>query len=122
MTRGKRSEHSEQVTLFNWAAAQSGRWPELRYMFAIPNGGHRVPAVAAKMKAEGTKAGVLDICLPVPRGPHHSFWLEMKYGRNKLTDEQKVWLDFLVEQGHRVEVAYSFEEARDYIIAYLEGA
>ena len=116
----KSSEHQEQAALFHWAALQEARWPELRYLFAIPNGGHRVAAVARKLKAEGVKAGVLDIFLPVARAGQYGLWLEMKYGRNTLTKEQKDWLDFLVAQGYRVEVAYSMEEARDYITAYLK--
>jgi hypothetical protein len=116
------SEHEEQSALFTWAELQTSRWPELRYMFAIPNGGKRHVTVARKLKAEGAKAGVLDICLPVPRHGAHGFWLEMKFGDNKLTKEQRDWLDFLVTQGYRVEVAYSFEEARDYVTAYLKGA
>lgn len=116
------SEHDEQAALFEWAALEQARFPELRWMFAIPNGGHRHLAVARKMKAEGAKAGVLDICLPVPRAGQHGLFLEMKYGRNKLTKEQREWLDFLVEQGYRVEVAYSWLEARDYVLAYLKGA
>ena len=46
------SEHDEQVALFEWAAMNRSRIPELKLMFAIPNGGHRHKAVAGKMKAD----------------------------------------------------------------------
>ena len=54
------SEHDEQVLIFKWARLSEGRWPELALLFAIPNGGHRHKAVAAKLKAEGVRAGVPD--------------------------------------------------------------
>lgn len=41
--------------------------PALRWLHAIPNGGARDHVTAARMKAEGVKAGVYDIFLPVPR-------------------------------------------------------
>ena len=37
-------------------------------MFRIPNGGSRHPAEAARLKAQGVKAGVPDLCIPVARG------------------------------------------------------
>jgi hypothetical protein len=40
---------------------------KLRWVHAIPNGGHRHKAVAGKLKATGAKAGVLDVFCPVPR-------------------------------------------------------
>ena len=33
----------------------------LKWIFAVPNGGHRAKSVAGKMKAEGAKAGVPDL-------------------------------------------------------------
>lgn len=43
----------------------------------------------------------------------------MKVGRNRPTDEQRAWISALQEQGHRVEVCYGFEAARDVILDYL---
>jgi len=42
------SEHDEQYKLFSWTRYR----PELRWMFAIPNGGYRTKATAGKMAAE----------------------------------------------------------------------
>lgn len=36
------TEDQEQATLFQWAALQERRWPELRMLYAIPNGGKRI--------------------------------------------------------------------------------
>lgn len=113
------SEHDEQVALFSWAQWQTPAVPELALLFAIPNGGHRNKVTAAKMKAEGVKAGVLDVMLPVARNGRHGLFVEMKYGRNKTTDEQRQWIDRLEAQGYQTAVCYSFEEAQGEIMRYL---
>jgi len=116
-------EHTEQCALFRWAEYQSHSYamPELALMFAIPNGGLRSKATAAKLKAEGVKAGVPDLCLPVARGEYHGLWIELKAGRNKPTPAQGAWHGHLSAQGYRVAVCYSWEAARDVIEEYLRG-
>jgi hypothetical protein len=96
------------------------RWPELALLFAVPNGGHRDIRVAAKLKAEGVKAGVPDMCLPVPRGQFHGLWIELKAGKNTASTEQKWWLTELRACGHRAEVCRGWEAAARVIVDYLE--
>ena len=62
------TESVEQQCLFRWAAFQSGRFPELALLYHVPNGGSRKKAEAGRFRAEGVKAGVPDLCLPVARG------------------------------------------------------
>lgn len=112
-------EHQEQKTLFGWAELAKGRWPELALMFAIPNGGHRHKAVAARMKAEGVKRGVPDICLPVPRGEWHGLYVEMKTSSGTVSKEQKAWLRSLQSQGYRVAICRGWEAAKAFIEDYL---
>ena len=113
------SEHDEQVALFRWARLAEGRYPELALLHAIPNGGARHIAVARKLKAEGVKSGVPDICLPVARGGYHGLYVELKHGSNKPTPEQQAWLERLTAEGYCAEVAWEFEGARELIEAYL---
>ena len=115
------SEHSEQVALFQWAKLAEGEHAELALLFAIPNGGHRHKAVAGKLRAEGVRRGVPDICLPVARGEHHGLYVEMKWGKNRPTAPQLRWLKCLRDQGYQTAVCYGFDEARETIIEYLEG-
>lgn len=117
----RQPEHIEQCALFRWAEYQAKAKPELALMFAIPNGGHRNKATAARLKAEGVKAGVPDICLPVARGEYHGLWIEMKAGRNKPTPPQVQWHMRLSQQGHRVAVCWGWEAARDVIEEYLNA-
>jgi len=116
------SEHDEQKKLFQWARLSERRWPELALLFAIPNGGKRHLSVARKLKAEGVKAGVPDMCLPVARGGHNGLYVELKHGRNKATPEQQAWLERLTEEGYCAEVAWEFEGAKALIEKYLQGA
>lgn len=113
------SEHDEQCALFEWAARMEGRAPELALLFAIPNGGHRHPAVAARMRAEGVRAGVLDTCLPVARRDYHGAWIELKFGKNKLTAEQEAWARRLGSEGYYVTVCWSWVEAARTLLWYL---
>ncbi len=109
------SEHDEQYKLFSLTRYR----PELKWMFAIPNGGARDRITAARMKQEGVKAGVWDIFLPVPSQGYNGLFIEMKYGKNRLTDEQKDFGDYVSGQGYCTAVAYSAEEAIEIIDDYL---
>lgn len=112
-------EHAEQVALFTWARLQTARTPELALLFAIPNGGHRHKAVAAKLKAEGVKAGVPDICLPVARGSYHGLYIELKAKGGRPTDGQFAWARLLAEQGYYSCFCVGWEEAKKTIENYL---
>jgi hypothetical protein len=114
-----KGEDLEQATLIQWCNLQSCKYSELKLIFAIPNGGYRNKAEARKLKATGTKSGVPDLFLPVPRSPKHGLFIEMKVGRNKCTDNQKKWIRNLLEQGYEVKVCYSCEEAIQVIKKYL---
>lgn len=113
------SEHDEQAELFAWAEFAAKWHPDLQRMFAIPNGGLRHKAVAAKLKAEGVKAGVLDVFLPAARGGFYGLFVEMKYGKNKPTIDQKWWLENLSLGGYKTTVCYSATQAKDVIEKYL---
>lgn len=49
------TEAQEQMTLFSWAAMQSGKYPELNLLYHVPNGGSRQKAEAGRLRAEGVK-------------------------------------------------------------------
>jgi hypothetical protein len=113
------SEHVEQVTLMRWAALQERRYPELRLLHAVPNGGARHKAVAAAMRAEGVRRGVPDLDLPVARGQWHGLRIELKAKGGRLTPEQTQWLADLTAEGYRAEVCTGWESARELILEYL---
>ena len=129
---GKRSaslptEHEEQVTVVQWAAAHEHVEPRLRMLFAIPNAGAGAQkGQAGKMRAEGVKAGVPDLCLPV-RAPYakmyppwSGLYIEMKRRKGGRTSpEQQWWHDALRGQGYRVEVCRGADAAIEVLRDYL---
>lgn len=115
----KTSEHAEQVALFRWAEFAVSRWPVLTLMHAIPNGGLRNKVTVLRLKAEGVKPGVPDICLPVPSGRFHGLYIKLKTQRGRLSDGQRQWIAALVRHGYRAEVCHGWEAARAVIKDYL---
>lgn len=126
-TRAVPSEHMEQVAVMRWAAMMTGRYPELALLYAVPNGARTSIGTARKLKAEGLKSGVPDLCLPVWRAiDHTSVWhglyIELKRQRGgTVSPEQSAWHLALREQGYRVEVCKGAEAAIATITVYLEG-
>ncbi len=119
------TEHSHQVALCIWVAQNIDKYPELKWLTAIPNGGLRNAAVANKLKAEGVKPGVPDLLLAVRHDSFPCLWIEMKRPETdmqrsgKLTREQKEWINNLRSQGHKAVVCYGWKYARDEILNYL---
>ncbi len=117
----KRSESTEQITLIDWCNINICKYPELELLYHIPNGGRRSKVEAVRLKREGVKKGVPDLCLPVARGNYHGLYIEMKYEKGKTSKEQKEWLSKLNKQGYKAVVCYGFEEAREIIENYMAG-
>ena len=89
-------------------------------LFAIPNGGQRHLSVAAKLKAEGVLSGVPDLFLALPSGEFHGLWLELKVGKNKLTDTQKKMFGILSEQKYKCVEIRSIEDFFAEVEKYLK--
>nr|WP_228347524.1 VRR-NUC domain-containing protein [Flagellatimonas centrodinii] len=116
------TEHDEQAALVQWAALQAPSMPGLSMLFAIPNGGHRNKATAGRLRAEGVRAGVPDLMLPVPRGPLHGLFIEMKRRKGGCVSEaQATWLASLDAEGYAVAVCRGWDEAREALLRYLGG-
>ncbi|MDR2893011.1 MAG: VRR-NUC domain-containing protein [Deltaproteobacteria bacterium] len=118
---GRTSEHDEQVALFRMFKFNEEKYPELRTAFAIPNGGHRFIAVAAKLKAEGVKAGIPDIFVPAPRGNSHGLFIELKAQGGTVTDKQFAMMAALSSQGYACIVSYGWQNAWAEVEGYLES-
>ncbi|MCM1544793.1 MAG: VRR-NUC domain-containing protein [Ruminococcus sp.] len=113
-------EDEEQALLFEWAELQKGKYPELKAMYHVPNEGKRSAWQGAKMKTEGLKPGVPDICLPVSRGGFHSLYIELKREKGgRLTENQRTWLDMLCKLGHYTACCHGAKEAMKVILWYL---
>lgn len=114
------TEHDEQVALMTLVAHYMGRWPELGMLYAVPNGGQRSKAVAGKLRAEGVKPGVPDLCLPVPRGQHHGLYIELKRkDGGEVSKAQAGWLKALEHHGYKAVVCHGAEDAMEVIVEYM---
>lgn len=113
------AECDEQMYLFNWVAFARNTIPEIDLLFHVPNGGSRDKREAARLKAQGVRAGVPDLCLPVPSGEYHGLFIELKVGKNKTSKEQEEWLGKLAGQGYKTAVCYGWEAAMHEILTYL---
>lgn len=115
------NEHQEQALLMNWCEVMEGAFPELKLLYAIPNGGVRHIGTAKKLKAEGVKPGVPDLCLPVARKGFHGLYIEMKREKGgRLSDPQKWWAENLTKQGYRAVMCQGMAEAKKELISYLQ--
>lgn len=119
MRIGTNSESNEQISLFEWCEYSLGKYPELKLLFHVPNGGYRSTATAGRMKAEGVKAGVPDLFLPVAKRGYHGLFIEMKAGKNKPTANQIRWLEDLSKEGYLTAVCYGWEDAAKILVEYL---
>lgn len=76
--------HAFTADLLRLKAAANVVW------FHVPNGEYRSKRTAGKLKRMGVRPGVSDIELVLP--PHgRSAFLELKFGRNGLSEAQKVF-------------------------------
>lgn len=99
------SEESLQIACVNWFRYQ---YPEPKYLiFAVPNGGKRNIITAVKMKKQGVRAGIPDLCI-MTQGK--MFFIEMKIGKNQLTENQIEIISMINDFGFKTYVARSFEE------------
>jgi hypothetical protein len=100
------SEHRIQATLIDYLYYAAS--PDV-YYFAIPNQANRHIRNAVKMKAEGVRSGVADLCFMFPKG--RVAWLEMKKPGGSLSATQKQFREVCHALGHQWGTAKSIEEA-----------
>lgn len=116
------TEAGAQEAIFSWADIHRNKYPELRLLHHIPNGGQRNKTTAIALKRQGVKAGVPDLMLPVARCGYHGLYIELKKAdkSNKPTQLQKSWLLDLIQQGYCAVVCYGYDDAVKTITDYLE--
>lgn len=114
-----RTEADEQKAVIQWCILMEKCWPELEYLYHVPNGGSRNRIEAANLKEEGVKAGVPDLELPAARGRYTGLHIEMKHGKNKVTEQQDKFLKALRSMGRCAVVCYEAEPAIQVISEYM---
>jgi hypothetical protein len=91
------------IEWIRWCAPQT-------VVFAIPNGGLRGKAEAARLRWTGVLAGVPDLAVLAPRG--RAFFLEVKTPDGRLSLDQREMFDRLVALGHDAAIVRCVEDVR----------
>lgn len=113
------SEDQEQEAVIEWARLSQGRYPELKLLHHIPNEGKRSPQTAERLKSLGLLPGVPDLHLPIGRGLYCGLFIEMKYGENKVSKDQMLYMQAAAREGNYCCVCYNAEDAIITIGEYL---
>lgn len=114
------SESDEGIAFIRWCRWAEKQYPELELLYHIPNGGARDIQTGARLKREGVLAGMLDYCLPVPRGGFGALYLELKIiTGGVLSEKQKKIIVLLERHGNKVVVCAGWEAAKNAVIEYL---
>jgi hypothetical protein len=109
-------------------------YPELMDLYAVPNGGARSKATAARLKMEGVLPGVLDLGLDLSRSGavldtlnaryrplFHGLRVETKVPGAYPTPEQAAFMARLVERGYAVAVWRTLDAGVDLLTRYARG-
>jgi len=109
--RNAQPEAIEQAKVIAWARANENNYPYLWMLHSSLNGVKMTKAQAGRAIAQGMLSGVPDLFLPVPKNGYHGLFIEMKYGSNKVTENQEKFLQNAANVGYAVSVCYSAQEA-----------
>jgi hypothetical protein len=130
-----RSEASIQEEFISWCdlhAAIPGR-EALGLVFHIPNGGKREKRmherrdgsvswwspVGEQLRRMGARAGVPDLCVPVPRAGRGVLFIECKKPGGRASMEQRSWHGRLLAAGNTVLVLDSVEAMQEAVCDWL---
>lgn len=118
------AEQREQINLIRWTQQPDVRqkYPDLKLLYHVPNERKCSPQQGKMLKMMGVKAGVPDLCLPVPRGGCHGLYIEMKSPEKSAhaSGNQIWWVEELIRQNYAACVCKGWEAARDAILRYME--
>ena len=102
------------------------RMPEVAdLIYHVPNGGHRLKSVAAKLKQQGVVAGIPDLVLTMARGGFFGLYIEFKAtppNDAAISPSQHERIRKLNEQGYLAVVCRGHFDTVEQIRAYLRLA
>jgi hypothetical protein len=115
-------ESGHQEAIFSWCDYNRGRYPELKLLYHVPNGGKRDAATARALKRQGVKAGISDLVLPVASAGYHGLYVELKAPGGSLEQSQIDFLQEVDNQGYLALVCVGWQAAVQTLSVYLDGA
>ena len=112
------NEHKLQVGCVKWFRLAYPRYT--LNLFSIPNGGSRNIIEAKRLKDEGVLSGAPDLFLSIAKKDFHGFYIEMKFGKNRQSENQKKFEKNIVKYGYKYSLCYSLDEFMNLINNYLK--
>jgi|SRR5580692_5306302 hypothetical protein len=112
-------ETIEQQKLIMWV--DTFHPEQSKFLFAVPNGGSRHPAEAARLKLEGVRPGVPDLFFYRARGGYHGLFIEMKRRKGStgvVTGGQRGFIERARQEGYKAVVCWGCEEAKKALTEY----
>lgn len=86
--------------------------------FAVPNGGLRSGATAARLWQEGVSSGVPDlVIIDPPNTGKVGTVVEVKTETGRVSPEQRQWLDAFSARGWEAKVVHGLDELLDALVA-----
>lgn len=113
------SEHDIQKSFFDQIRLMEPKYPMLKLMLAVPNAAKRSYKLAAMLKAEGMRKGMLDVLFLVSRQGFAGLAIEFKKVGGKLTPEQTEYIDLLTKEHWLVVVETDAEAAIKTVKRYI---
>lgn len=114
-------ESGHQEAIFSWCEYNRDRYPELKLLYHVPNGGKRDADTARVLKRQGVKAGISDLVLPVARCGFYGLYVELKAPGGKLEQAQVEFLQEVGKQGYLALVCVGWQAAVQTLSTYLDG-
>lgn len=94
--------------------------------FMVPNGlklagtAKQRAIYMASLKRKGFKPGVSDVIIPLPVGPYHGMFLELKRDkRSPVSEEQKEFSMLMLLAGYQSKFGVGLEAAKQLILDYV---
>lgn len=119
----KPNETSLQKACVTWFKLQ---FPN-EIIFSVPNGAflsgpHIQRAIQwKKLEATGALKGMLDLVIARPNRINAGLFIEMKFGDNKPTEEQKEVMLKLLSKGYLCQVCWSLDEFMTTVNNYFQN-
>lgn len=121
-------EDRHQAALFDWISKVHVKYPHLLKLYHVPNGGARNALEGKRLKAQGVRAGQLDLNLDVGRGGWFGLRIELKATREELgkappvDPKQRKIIAELREDGYYACVCEGWDAARSVLVWYCNLA
>jgi hypothetical protein len=117
------TEHQIQEAIFSWFEVAVNKYPDLDLAYSTASGVRMPIGLLMKCKRLGiVKKGLPDIVIPIPKGPYHSMYIELKITKSspsRTSAEQINYVDRLNSLGHYAIVLKGFNNTVNEIEKYL---